>query len=129
MAMTGMRTATGALGVLEESPPDAIVNQTPIWPIRAIPARALPVAKELAHWAYGALGGVAYVNAPERFLRYRWSGPVYGMIVWSGFEFGVAPLMQLSQARRLRLLDRSALALDHILYGAIVAGSRWPHQV
>jgi hypothetical protein len=41
----------------------------------------------------------------------------------------VAPTLRLSRAKRVRLLDRSALALDHVLYGAIVVGSRWPQQV
>ncbi len=31
----------------------------------------------------------------------------------------VAPTLRLSQAKRVRLLDRSALALDHVLYGAM----------
>ena len=34
----------------------------------------------------------------------------------------VAPTLRLSPAKRVRLLDHSALALDHVLYGASVAG-------
>lgn len=129
MAMTGMRSLTTELGWLEETPPDAIVNQRSIWPISKVPEEFLPLAKEMAHWTYGAAGGIAYVNMPERLRRHPWAGALYGVITWSAFELAVAPALRLSQAKRMRLLDRTALAVDHVLYGAIVAGSRWPQQV
>ena len=60
-----------------------------------------------------------------RTVRRRvWAGPVYGLMVWLGFEFGIAPALGLRQAKRVRLVDRLALAADHLLYGLVLSGSR-----
>ena len=56
--------------------------------------------------------------------RRPWAGPVYGLVVWLGFEIGIAPVLGLSQAERVRLLDRLALAADHPLYGVVLSGTR-----
>jgi hypothetical protein len=37
---------------------------------------------------------------------------------------GIAPVLGLSQAKRVRLLDRLALAADHLLYGLVLSGMR-----
>jgi hypothetical protein len=47
--------------------------------------------------------------------------------VWLGFELGIAPLLGLSQAKRLRLAERGALAADHLLYGLVLSERRRPH--
>jgi hypothetical protein len=52
------------------------------------------------------------------------TGPVYGLVVWLGFELGIAPVLGLSQAKRVRLVDRLALAADHLLYGLVLSGTR-----
>jgi hypothetical protein len=129
MAMTGMRTLTEEAGWLEEAPPDAVFSQDPTGVLAKIPESKRPFAIELSHWAFGAVGGVAFITAPASLRKHPWAGPLYGLLVWGAFETAVAPLLRLSQARRLRLLDRAMLAADHVLYGAIVAGSRWPQQV
>jgi hypothetical protein len=49
---------------------------------------------------------------------------VYGLLVWLGFEQGIAPVLGLSQAKRVRLVDRVALAVDHLLYGWVLSGLR-----
>jgi hypothetical protein len=41
-----------------------------------------------------------------------------------GFELGIAPALGLSQARRVRLIDRLALAADHLLYGLVLTATR-----
>jgi hypothetical protein len=50
--------------------------------------------------------------------------PVYGLVVWLGFEVGIAPALGISQAKRVRLVDRLALAADHLLYGLVLSGTR-----
>jgi hypothetical protein len=44
--------------------------------------------------------------------------------VWIGFEAGIAPALGLTQARELRLVERLALAADHLLYGLILSEMR-----
>jgi hypothetical protein len=91
VAMTGMRVLTTELGLVEQPPPQAIGHQ------RARGARALlrraPRKQrrgliEAGHWAFGAGGGVAFGALPGGMRRRPWAGPVYGLVVWLGFEMG-----------------------------------------
>ena len=79
---------------------------------------------EAAHWAFGAGGGAAFGALPREVRRRPWAGPLYGLVVWLGFELGIAPALGLSQARRVRLIDRLALAADHLLYGLVLTATR-----
>jgi hypothetical protein len=56
--------------------------------------------------------------------RQSWAGPAYGLVVWLGFELGIAPALGLSQAKRARPVDRLALAADHLLYGLVLSATR-----
>ena len=49
---------------------------------------------------------------------------LYGLAVWLGFEMGIAPTLGLSQAKRVRMVDRLALAADHLLYGLVLSEPR-----
>ena len=49
---------------------------------------------------------------------------MYGLVVWLGFELGIAPVLGLSQAKRVRPVDRLALAADHVLYGLVLSEMR-----
>jgi hypothetical protein len=51
-------------------------------------------------------------------------GLVYGLVVWLGFELGIAPVLGLSQAKRVRPVDRLALAADHLLFGLVLTATR-----
>jgi hypothetical protein len=125
MAMTGMRAFTVDLGIVEETPPRAIVRQRARGLIRRVPRKRRRAAVELAHWAYGAAGGAVFGALPEGIRRHRrWTGPAYGLLVWLGFEAGVAPLLGLKQARQLRAAERTALAADHLLYGLVLSEIR-----
>jgi len=122
MAMTGMRTATGALGLLEQSPPDAIADEHANELIARLGLNR-EAAVELAHWAYGGLGGLAFGLLPAALRRHVWAGPVYGLGTWLAFELGVAPLLGLRHLQQKKVVSRVALAADHLLYGAVVARS------
>ena len=127
MAMTGMRVMTTELGLLEQAPPQAISRQRARGAralLRRAPRKQRPGLVEAAHWAFGAGGGAAFGALPSTVRRRPWAGPMYGLVMWLGFELGIAPALGLSQAKRLRPVDRLALAADHLLYGAVLSGMR-----
>jgi hypothetical protein len=41
-----------------------------------------------------------------------------------GFETGIAPVLGLRQAKRVRLAERIAFAADHLLYGLVLSEFR-----
>lgn len=57
----------------------------------------------------------------------RLAGPVYGLLVWAGFEAGIAPALGLPRTSQPRPIERIALLSDHILYGLIVASAEEEH--
>lgn len=124
MAMTGMRAFTVDLGIVEETPPQAVLKKKARGLIRRVPRNNRRAVVELAHWGYGAAGGAAFQLLPEELRRRDWAGPTYGMFVWLGFELGIAPALGLTQARKLRLAERTALAADHLLYGLVLSEVR-----
>jgi hypothetical protein len=124
MAMSGMRVVTEGLELVEESPPKAIFRQKAHGLLRLIPVEQRRAAIELAHWGYGCAAGAAFGALPDTVRQARWSGPVYGLAVWIGFEAGLAPLLGLKQAKRARPVERLALAGDHLLYGLVLSETR-----
>lgn len=125
MAMTGMRAFTVNAGIVEEPPPQAIVRQRiPGMGRLRVRRGRRRVLEELFHWAYGAGGGAAFAIMPRRIRRHAWSGPAYGLAIWLGFELAIAPALGLRQARERRLVERGALAADHLLYGFVLSETR-----
>ncbi len=122
--MTGMRSLTVNLGLVDEPPPRAIMRQKSRGIYRLTPKRARRVGQELFHLGYGAVGGAAFALLPDEARLRPWAGPVYGLAVWLGFELGVAPLLGLAQAKKPRPVDRVALAADHLLYGFVLSETR-----
>ena len=124
-AMTGMRAFTVDVGLVDQTPPQAIAKQRKARGLlRHVPRGRRRAAVELAHWTYGAVGGAAYALLPEGIRRQPWSGPAYGLLVWVGFEAGVAPMLGLKQAKKQRTVERAALAADHLLYGLVLSEIR-----
>jgi hypothetical protein len=126
MAMTGVRVLTTELGLVEQTPPQAVARQRARGAralLRRAPRRQRRGLIEVAHWVFGAGGGAAFGALPGALRRRPWAGPAYGLVVWLGFEFGIAPVLGLSQAKRVRLVDRLALAGDHLLYGLVLSGT------
>jgi hypothetical protein len=126
MAMTGLRTVTEGLGLLQQSPPDAIAEEHANDLLDRMDLDR-DVAIELAHWAYGGLGALPFGLLPEAVRRKAWSGPLYGLAVWLGFEMGVAPLLGLRHLEQKKIVGRLAIAADHVLYGTVVARTG-PHE-
>lgn len=125
MAMTGARTVTAAVGPHEQSPPEAIVEQRLPF-LRRLPERHRQAVTELFHWTYGAAGGAAYGFLPRRLRSNPLSGPVYGLVIWLGFEAGIAPALGVSHVHERGFAWRAVVALDHVLYGVVVGGRLAP---
>jgi hypothetical protein len=129
MAMTGMRAFTVSLGIVDQTPPQAILKQKARGLMMLVPRKRRRAAVELVHWTYGAGGGVAFALLPDGLRRRPYAGPIYGFLIWVGFELGLAPALGLRQARRLRPADRAGLAADHLLYGLVLnEGRRRPQE-
>jgi hypothetical protein len=121
MAMSGMRACTQSLGLVKQTPPQAIVRQRARFLLWSVPRKRRRAVEELTHWGYGAVGGVTYGALPDAVRRRVWSGPIYGVALWLGFELGVAPVLGLKQSRQLRPVERAALLADHLLYGLVLS--------
>jgi hypothetical protein len=127
MAMTGARTVTAAVGPREQSPPEALVERhAPV--VNRLPERYREAVTELAHWAYGAAGGAAFGLLPARVRRHPAAGPAYGLAVWLGFEAGMAPVLGVRHVHEHGVAWRAVVALDHVLYGIVVAGRLAPER-
>jgi hypothetical protein len=122
MAMTGLRTVTAAVGRHEQSPPVAIVEEKAPALVRRLPERSRGAVIEAAHWTYGTGGGLVFGLLPADIRRHPAAGPAYGLAIWLAFELGIAPILGVRHARERRVLWRALVALDHILYGIVVAG-------
>lgn len=125
MAMTGMRQVTTNLGLVDTAPPEAMVGKTAPDQLRRFSPDARTALTELAHWTYGALGGVGYGLLPRRLRSRPLSGPLYGLGIWFAFEAGIAPLLGLG-APHGKVVGRIAVMADHVLYGVLVGGRLAP---
>lgn len=123
-AMTGMRAVTQSVGIVEQTPPQAIVKQRAHGLIRHVPKERRRAAVELLHWGYGGAGGLVFGLLPDGMRRRAWAGPAYGLVVWLGFEVGLAPMLGLKQAYQVRPVERLGLAADHLLYGFVLSETR-----
>jgi hypothetical protein len=129
MAMTGMRALTVNIGIVEQTPPQAIFKQKARGVMLFVPRKKRRAAIELFHWGYGAGGGVAFALLPDDVRRKPWAGPLYGLVIWLSFELGLAPVLGLSQSKQLRPVERAGLAADHLLYGLVLnEGRRRPQE-
>lgn len=124
MAMTGMRAFTVNLGIVDQTPPQAIFKQKARGLMVPVPRKKRRAAIELVHWGYGAAGGVAFALLPDGIRRKPWAGPIYGLAIWLSFELGLAPVLGLKQAKELRPVDRAGLAADHLVYGLVLNEGR-----
>jgi hypothetical protein len=122
MAMTGFRQLTQGLGLVERTPPEAVLQETAPGLFYRVPLERRRALVEAAHWGYGALAGAAFGALPARWRQPAWAGPAYGWVVWAVFEAGIGPALGLTRQPRHGPVQSTMLLLDHLLYGAIVAG-------
>jgi len=138
MAMTGMRTLTENLGLVGQTPPQAIFRQRialllavmPTGRRKGLKGLITPgrrkAAMETAHIAFGVGAGAGFGALPPSVRRSAWAGPIYGLVVWLGYELGIAPALGLEHAGKRKPLEHVAFAADHLLYGQVLSESRRP---
>jgi hypothetical protein len=114
MAMTGMRVVTVSLGLVDQAPPQQIAGEQ---------SEVRRAAVEVAHWTFGAVAGAGFGALPDAWRDRAWTGPVYGLTIWTGFE-ATAPLLGLPHAENGGIAQRLAIAADHALYGFILDETR-----
>ncbi len=124
MSMSGMRELTVRAGLVDATPPEMITYEYAPESVRRLPRQPRDVLVVLAHWAYGAAGGIAFGRLPERIRSRLWAGPTFGVVLWLGFEVGVIPLAGLRFQHANTVSQRAALAADHVLYGLVLARRR-----
>ncbi|MBE1532193.1 hypothetical protein [Actinomadura algeriensis] len=126
MAMTGLRTVTAAAVPRQESPPAAIVEEHAPPRVRKMTKRRREAFTEIFHWVYGSCGGMLFGLLPDRVRGRLLAGPAYGLTVWLGYELVVGPVLGVEHSAHRRETWRAAVALDHLLYGVVVAGRLAP---
>jgi hypothetical protein len=114
MAMTGMRVVTVSLGLVDQAPPQQIAGEQ---------SGLRRAAVEVAHWTFGAAAAAVFGSLPDTWRNRAWTGPVYGLAIWTGFE-ATAPLLGLPHAESGNVTQRLAIAADHALYGFILDETR-----
>lgn len=124
MSMTGMRAVTTRLGLLSSAPPERIVHEEAPRLIRNLPKDKAEALIQVLHWAYGAAGGAVFGALPAKLRLKAWSGPIYGSLLWLGFETAIVPLLGLHRSKQRPVAERLALAADHLLYGFVLSELR-----
>lgn len=124
MAMTGVRSLTASLGLVDQTPPEAVLQEKAGGLMAKIPADKQQSVTELTHWGIGFVTGAGFALIPPKWRRNQWSGAAYGLAVLTGFEVGVAPVLGLSRAQHLRPVERVLLVADHLLWGMVLAPPR-----
>jgi uncharacterized membrane protein YagU involved in acid resistance len=120
MAMTGIRTMADSLGLIEETPPEAVLRHGAAELTEKVSPPKRPAVVQLAHWVFGATMAVVFALLPARFRRHVWAGPLFGALVWMAFESGIAPLLGMPRMRHARVAERAVLLADHLVYGAVI---------
>jgi uncharacterized membrane protein YagU involved in acid resistance len=120
MAMTGLRVFALHAGVIREEPPSRLTRKQGSGLLRLVRRRQRRALVELVHWAMGAVFGLVFALLPERIRRKQWSGPVYGMLVWLGFDAVVAPTFGLTERGWPKGRERLVFAVDHLLFGLVL---------
>jgi len=116
MAMTGVRVFAQHAGLIREDPPSRLTRKKT--------GRKNRTVVELVHWAMGGVFGIGYGLLPERLRQRAWSGPLYGLLVWAGFDAVVAPALGLTERNWPKGRERAVFVADHVLFGLVLSEQR-----
>lgn len=122
MAMTGIREFAAGLGVVDETPPEALATHTAGHLLERVPKEHRQTAVEGLHWTVGTTSGAVYGVFPGTLRTRRWFGVAYGLAIGLGFEVVLGPALGLRRWQETRTAERIALGIDHVVYGLILAG-------
>jgi hypothetical protein len=120
MAMTGMRVFALHAGLIREDPPSRLTRKQARGLLKRVPRKRRRTVVELVHWSMGGLFGIVFGMLPEALRRRRWSGPVYGLVVWMGFDTVVAPTLGLTERDWPKGRERMVFVADHLLFGLVL---------
>jgi hypothetical protein len=120
MAMTGVRVFAAHVGLIREDPPTRLAEEQARGLLQSVPPERRRGVIELIHWSMGAAFGVVFGLLPDGLRRRAWSGPVYGLLVWLGFDAGAAPALGLREAGWPHGRERAVFVVDHLLFGLVL---------
>jgi len=120
MAMTGLRVFALHAGLIREDPPSRLTRKQARGLLKVVPRKRRRVVVELVHWAMGGIFGIGFGLLPERIRQRVWSGPVYGLLVWMGFDTVVAPALGLTERDWPKGRERMVFIADHLLFGFVL---------
>lgn len=120
MAMSGMRQFAVGIGMIERTPPEAVLREGTPSLLREVPEHRRTAFIELAHWGYGMAAGTVFGLVPSRLRRSKLTGPIYGVLIWGMFELAVAPVLGLAHTQKARPQERLALFVDHVFFGFVI---------
>ena len=124
MAMTGVRVFAVHAGLIREDPPSRLTRKQARGLVKKVPRKRRRVVVELVHWAMGATFGLLFGLLPERIRLRLWSGPLYGVVVWAGFDAVVAPALGLTERDWPKGRERAVFVVDHALFGLVLSELR-----
>jgi hypothetical protein len=124
IAMTGVRTFAEHLGLIREDPPARMARKQAKGLLRSVPRKRRGAVVELIHWAMGGAFGAVFGLLPERVRLKPWAGPLYGFLVWLGFDTVAAPALGLKQRRWPHGKERAVFIVDHVLFGLVLSELR-----
>jgi hypothetical protein len=124
LAMSGVRAFASDLGLIGKTPPEELAEEPegPLLPRLSEGQRGAAVRS--LHLAVGAVGGIGYGVLPDLVRQKGWSGPLWGLVIWAGYDAGVAPLLGLTPSRSIDAKERATFVADHLLYGYILSETR-----
>ncbi len=61
---------------------------------------------------------------PEEVRRRPWSGPLYGLMAWMGFDAVVAPALGLTTRDWPKGRERAVFMADHVVFGLVLSELR-----
>ena len=124
MTMTGVRVFADHAGLIREAPPSRLSRKHGGGLMKAVPRRRRRMTVELVHWTMGAIFGAAFALLPDGVRRRAWAGPVYGLLVWVGFDGLVAPALGLTSRGWPKGRERTVFLADHVLFGLVLSEMR-----
>ena len=120
MAISCVRVFAAHAGLTREDPPSRLTRKQAHGLLKRVPRKQRRTVVELVHWAMGGVFGIGFGLLPESVRQRAWSGPVYGLLVWLGFDAVVAPALGLTERDWPKGRERAVFVADHLLFGFVL---------